>query len=59
MNRDKMERLVEKLLEVETLDRADFEKLMNQPLNGHVHEETLAEGSSEASSLDFNMGTAS
>lgn len=37
-NKDKMDRLVERLLEIETLDREEFERLMNAPtidsLNG-------------------------
>jgi cell division protease FtsH len=56
-NYDKMVQLADVLLEVETLDRSDFEKLMNQPTNGHVADETLAEGSAESPppNLDFDV----
>jgi cell division protease FtsH len=54
-NRSKMVLLAETLLDVETLDRVEFEKLMNQPTNGHVAEETLAEGSLETPSLDLDF----
>jgi cell division protease FtsH len=46
-NRDKMVQLADMLLEVETLDRPEFEKLMNQPANGQVDEEMLAEESAD------------
>ncbi len=35
-NRDKMTKLAETLMDVETLDRAEFERLMNEPSNGQV-----------------------
>lgn len=54
-NRGKMVLLAETLLEIETLDRTDFEKLMNQPTNGHVADETLAEGSAESPALDLDF----
>jgi cell division protease FtsH len=56
-NRDKMVQLADKLLEVETLDRTEFEALMNQPMNGKVHESTLAEGSTEAPSLGLDLAS--
>ncbi len=56
-NRDKMVQLADKLLDVETLDRTEFEGLMNQPMNGKVHEGTLAEGSAEAPSLGLDLAS--
>ncbi len=53
---DKMVLLADTLLNVETLDRAEFEKLMNHPGNGHVDEETLAEGSTESPPPDLDFG---
>jgi cell division protease FtsH len=36
-NRDRMVKLAKTLMEVETLDRKEFEKLMNEPANGQLH----------------------
>ena len=35
--------LAETLLDIETLDRTDFEELMNRPLNGQATEASLPE----------------
>jgi ATP-dependent Zn protease len=40
-NRQKMVRLAQKLIEVETLDRETFEKLMNEPGNGETSSEEV------------------
>jgi cell division protease FtsH len=40
-NRQKMVRLAQKLIEVETIDRATFEKLMNEPGNGETSSEEV------------------
>jgi cell division protease FtsH len=40
-NRQKMVRLAQKLIEVETIDRATFEKLMNEPSNGETSSEEV------------------
>jgi cell division protease FtsH len=42
-NRQKMVRLAQKLIEVETIDRATFEKLMNEPGNGETSSEEVRE----------------
>ena len=42
-NREKMVLLAETLLDIETLDRTDFEELMNRPLNGQATEASLPE----------------
>ena len=55
---DKLVLLADTLLQVETLDRVEFEKLMNQPSNGQVAEETLTEGSSESTLPDSDFGVA-
>ncbi|PID86794.1 MAG: cell division protein FtsH [Chloroflexi bacterium] len=55
---DKMVLLADTLLNVETLDRTEFEKLMNQPGNGHVAEETLAEGSTASPPPDIDFDVA-
>jgi cell division protease FtsH len=41
-NRQKMVRLAQKLIEVETLDRGTFENLMNEPGNGEMSSDELA-----------------
>jgi cell division protease FtsH len=42
-NRHKMVRLAQKLIEVETIDRVTFEKLMNEPSNGETSSEEVRE----------------
>ena len=59
-NKDKMVDLAQTLMEVETLDRAEFEKIMNEPSNGQLpadesiatQDAELAEPLMEESSLD-------
>ncbi|MDX1416955.1 MAG: ATP-dependent zinc metalloprotease FtsH [Candidatus Promineifilaceae bacterium] len=43
-NHDKMVNLANTLMEIETLDRAEFEKLMNEPSNGQLPANTTIAG---------------
>ncbi len=43
-NEDKMVKLAQMLMDVETLDRTDFEKLMNEPSNGQLPGNVTIEG---------------
>jgi cell division protease FtsH len=59
-NYDRMVQLADKLMKVETLDRTEFEKLMNEPLaknNGHVTAEVLTESNSVSSLLDVDASS--
>jgi cell division protease FtsH len=59
-NRDRMVKLADKLMEIETLDRAEFEKLMNEPTNGQLPPGTTIPGEeslSEALVEEPSMGT--
>ena len=60
-NYNKMVKLAKTLMDVETLDRSEFEKLMNEPANGQLPSETQqSEESSMSESLVENpaLGTA-
>lgn len=62
-NQDKMILLAEALLKVETLDRAEFEELMNAPINGQVaseslDEESLSDNNVDSPPLDLDFGLA-
>ncbi len=58
-NRDRMVKLADTLMEIETLDREEFEKLMNEPTNGQlppgipiVEESSISEPLTEEHTID-------